>query len=100
MSEKKSYQKLYPSFAVSIVFALEVDNLTLSKKMEEQELVKIRADALGQCRKLCEGEAHANERLRAKSIQTLLSANAFAEQVSVSQSISFVTVQKVRPFYS
>ena len=49
--------------------------------MEEQELVRIRADALSQCRRLCEGQAHANERLRAKSIQTLLSMNTFAEQV-------------------
>jgi hypothetical protein len=51
-------------------------------KMDEQELVKIRADALSQCRKICQGEAHANERLPAKSIQALLSTNAFAEQVS------------------
>ena len=61
--------------------------------MDEQELVRIRADALSQCRRLCEGQAHAYERLRAKSIQTLLSTNAFAEQVSFSLSIYVVTVQ-------
>jgi hypothetical protein len=49
--------------------------------MEELEMDKIRAEALSKCRRLCESEAQANERLQTKSIFALLSSNSFAEQI-------------------
>jgi hypothetical protein len=51
--------------------------------MEEQELVRIRSEALSQCRKLCEGKTDDKERLSIRSIKTLLSMNSFAEQIFV-----------------
>jgi hypothetical protein len=51
--------------------------------MDEQELVRIRSEALSQCRKLCEGRTDGEERLSIKSIKTLLGTNNFAEQIFV-----------------
>ena len=49
--------------------------------MEEQELDRIRAEALSKCRQLCEAEAQSDDRLQPDSIFTLLSSNSFAEQI-------------------
>jgi hypothetical protein len=49
--------------------------------MAEQELDRIRAEALSKCRQLCEAEAQSDDRLQPDSIFTLLASNSFAEQI-------------------
>jgi hypothetical protein len=49
--------------------------------MEEQELDRIRAEALSKCRQLCEAEAQADNRLQPDSIFALIGSNLFAEQI-------------------
>ena len=51
--------------------------------MDEQELDKIRAEALSCCRKLCQAEAQNNEVLVARSIVKLLGSAELAEQIFV-----------------